>query len=158
MPPVPLSRHPTRPPRERGNAGVAVEYNLLVNAIRPETRVRELRREQTPTERVLWERLRDRRVLGLKFRRQCPINRYIADFCCKDPRLVVELDGEIHEVQAQMDHDRNRDAYIRSLGYEILRFPNHRILAAPAEVITEISRAALRLRPSLIHTPAWQDR
>jgi type I restriction enzyme R subunit len=119
-----------------------------VNEIRQDKeRLRELRREQTPAEAVLWELLRDRQLLGLKFRRQCPISRYVADFCCKDPRFVVEVDGEIH--QSQLEHDRNRDAYLRFLEYGVVRFSNRQVVTTPDSVLAEIARFALSLRPSL---------
>jgi very-short-patch-repair endonuclease len=64
---------------------------------------RQLRRNQTDAERVLWFRLRDRRLAGLKFKRQVPIDRFVVDFVCKDERLIIELDGGQH------DEDRARD-------------------------------------------------
>jgi very-short-patch-repair endonuclease len=130
----------------------------MMNGKTNQERVRELRREETPAEWTLWRRLRDRQVLGQKFRRQCPISRYIADFCCKDLRLVVEVDGEVHGTQEQIAHDLNRDAYIRSLDYEVLRFSNEQILRNIEEVLAEITQALLRLRPSLLHTPEFRDR
>jgi len=113
--------------------------------------IRELRREQTAAETVLWDLLRDRRLLGLKFRRQCPISRYVADFCCKDQRLILELDGEVHEEERQASHDQNRDAYLRSLGYVILRFPNRQLFDNPSSVLQEITRTAPCLRPGLAY-------
>src|SRR5262245_5940120 len=65
---------------------------------------RRLRRNQTDAERVLWFRLRDRRLAGLKFKRQVPIDRFVVDFVCKDERLIIELDGGQH------DETRARDA------------------------------------------------
>jgi very-short-patch-repair endonuclease len=56
-------------------------------------RARELRRTMTDAEAKLWSRLRDARLLGTKFRRQVPIGSYIADFCCRNPKLVIEVDG-----------------------------------------------------------------
>jgi type I restriction enzyme R subunit len=120
--------------------GAAVEYNFPVDGNRPDQeRIKELRREQTPAEAALWERLRDRQILGVKFRRQCPVSRYIADFCSKDPRLVVEVDGEVHEDETQIRHDLNRDAYLRSLGYTVIRLPNHQVLQNRAAALKEIS-------------------
>lgn len=97
-------------------------------------------------------------MLGQKFRRQCPISRYIADFCCKELRLVVEVDGEVHEDEAQIAHDQNRDAYLRSLDYEVLRFSNQQVLGNVDEVLAEITRTILRLCPSIIHTPDYKLR
>jgi type I restriction enzyme, R subunit len=72
----------------------------------------------------LWERLRDRRFLGLKFRRQVPIGPYVADFYCHERKLVLELDGGVHDGEKQKSHDKNRDENLTALGYKILRFTN----------------------------------
>jgi very-short-patch-repair endonuclease len=98
---------------------------------------------------MLWQLLRDRRFAGIKFRRQVPVSRYVADFCCLDFRMIVELDGAVHESEAQRDHDENRDGYLEALGFRVLRFPNARILQTPEAVLTEILNAARALRPSL---------
>jgi very-short-patch-repair endonuclease len=110
---------------------------------------RELRREQTPAEEALWERLRDRQVLGLKFRRQVPIQGYIADFCCPELKIIVELDGAVHLEDAQVTHDRNRDGYLKTLGYTILRFPNEQALLSGRSVVDEVARVMRHLRPAL---------
>ncbi len=115
-------------------------------------RVRELRREQTPAEKALWEMLRGRRLSGLKFRRQFPITPFIADFCCFELKLIVELDGEVHTPRPQAAHDENRDFYLRSLGYTILRFPNGRVFSDPESLLRSITDAAERSR-SLISNP-----
>jgi very-short-patch-repair endonuclease len=94
-------------------------------------RAKRLRASSTSAEEALWKRLRDRQFLGLKFRRQVPIGPYIADFYCHDRRLVLELDGGVHEDERQKVHDENRDANLTALGYRILRFTNDEILRAP---------------------------
>ena len=101
-----------------------------------------MRDSQTWAERVLWEQLRGRRFLGLKFRRQFPIDGFVADFCCYELRLVVELDGDIHQEVAQAARDQNRDSHIRSCGYTILRIPNERVLHDLLAVLREIAEAA----------------
>src|SRR5690242_13053408 len=83
---------------------------------------REMRRQPTEPEAWLWTCLRGRRLASAKFRRQHPLGRYIADFCCDEARLVVELDGEIHANQE--DYDRDRDEYLNAAGYCVLRFTN----------------------------------
>jgi very-short-patch-repair endonuclease len=109
-------------------------------------RSRTLRREQTPAERVLWEALRDRRLDHLKFRRQMPLDIFVVDFYCRDLRLVVELDGAIHAEPSQAAHDQNRDAYLRSLGCTILRFPNEAISTNIESVLQKITQTATGLR------------
>jgi len=70
----------------------------------------------------MWAQLRDRRLGGYKFRRQCPVGAYFADFACVEKRLIVELDGESHELTVQ--HDIARDRRLTRDGYRVLRFRN----------------------------------
>jgi very-short-patch-repair endonuclease len=70
---------------------------------------------------LLWYELRAFRSEGLIFRRQQPIGPYIVDFVCPSTRSIVEVDGDLHETEAGKRHDANRDSYLRSLGYSILR-------------------------------------
>jgi very-short-patch-repair endonuclease len=90
-------------------------------------RAKHLRKALTPAEETLWSHLRDRRFLGLKFRRQAPIGPYVADFLCHEMRLVLELDGSVHREPAQISHDQNRDANLRALGYRVLRYTNEQL-------------------------------
>jgi very-short-patch-repair endonuclease len=89
-------------------------------------RARELRTAQTSAEVILWECVRDRRLLSAKFRRQHPIGQYIADFYCHAVRLVVEVDGEIHNLQQA--EDAARDAWMQQHGLRVLRFTNDEVL------------------------------
>ncbi|MFZ4727908.1 MAG: HsdR family type I site-specific deoxyribonuclease, partial [Pseudanabaena sp.] len=89
--------------------------------------VRELRKNQTSAEKVFWEIVRTKRFLGLKFRRQHQIGNYIVDFYCHDRKLVIELDGEIHNQPEQQQRDRQRSEYLKSLGLTVLRFTNQEI-------------------------------
>lgn len=86
---------------------------------------RRLRREQTPQERELWTRLRDRRLGGYKFRRQHPIEPYTVDFYCAECRLVIELDGGGHA--DQQDYDQARTRYLERNGYRVIRFSNRQV-------------------------------
>ena len=88
-------------------------------------RARRLRRRLTPAEQVLWERLRNRRLSGLKFRRQHPLGPYIVDFYCAEHRLVVEVDGPIH--LRQREADAMRDEYLARYGYRVLRVRNDEV-------------------------------
>ena len=87
---------------------------------------RKLRRNQTDAERTLWFRLRDRRLNGLKFRRQMPIDSYVVDFCCEASRLIIELDGGQHT--ARSEEDAKRTAALEAQGYLVLRFWNNDVL------------------------------
>ena len=83
---------------------------------------RQLRRELTPAEKILWGHLRGRRFGGYRFRRQHLIDPYIADFYCAVANLVVELDGETH--LGKEDQDRLRQKFLESNGLKVLRFWN----------------------------------
>jgi very-short-patch-repair endonuclease len=96
-----------------------------------------LRRDATDAERRLWYRLRNRQLGGFKFRRQETIGRCVADFACAECRLVVEADGGQHS----HDADRERTAYLNSLGWEVLRFWNSDILQNMDGVLETILRA-----------------
>jgi very-short-patch-repair endonuclease len=84
-----------------------------------------LRRRSTSAENAAWEILRNRRLLGLKFRRQQVIRGFVADFYCAEHRLIVELDGGIH--QGQVEVDRARDEVLELAGFKILRFANEAV-------------------------------
>src|SRR3954471_17291219 len=88
---------------------------------------RELRTRQTSAEVMLWEELRNRRLAGLKFRRQHPIGPFIVDFCCPDRRVAIELDGAVH--MTQQERDAEREALLAAAGYPVLRFTNDAISA-----------------------------
>ena len=97
-------------------------------------RARRLRRDQTNVEQRLWALLRNRQLDGFKFRRQVPIDRYVADFVCADAMLVVELDGGQHAADAA--YDATRTAVLERLGYVVLRFWNHDVVET-AEGVAE---------------------
>src|SRR6267378_1752708 len=83
--------------------------------------VRELRKKQTSAEALLWQLLRDRRLLGFKFRRQHQFGDYVTDFYCCEANLVIECDGATHEPNERWHHDQERDAYMISQGLKVLR-------------------------------------
>ena len=85
-----------------------------------------LRKQSTPTEIKLWERLRAKRFYGLKFRRQYPLGAYIVDFICIERKLIIEIDGGQHN--EHQDYDAQRTAALRKLGYDVIRFWNHEVL------------------------------
>ncbi|MEO3386374.1 endonuclease domain-containing protein [Mesorhizobium sp. CAU 1741] len=84
-------------------------------------KARSLRNHATRAETLLWYELRGLKSEGIKFRRQSPLGPYIVDFVCPAARLVVEVDGDLHESNGGKRHDANRDAWLRSLGYHVLR-------------------------------------
>ena len=103
---------------------------------------RHLRRNMTDAESHLWKLLR-RQQLGERFRRQCPIDRYVVDFVCLRRKLIVEVDGGQHAGSSQ---DRVRDACLTKLGYRVLRFWNNDVLEN-SEGVYGMIHAALSERP-----------
>lgn len=122
-------------PRKRGE-GLG-ERGMLRNA-------KALRSNQTEAEQRLWYHLRAHRFMGLKFKRQKPIGRYIVDFVCLERRLIIELDGGQHTGQSVQD--QRRDAWLRSRGYTVLRFWNNDVMQQMEGVLEQIR---LSLSPAL---------
>jgi very-short-patch-repair endonuclease len=102
-------------------------------------RARQLRREMTPQERILWGHLRGRRFEGFKFRKQMWLAGYIADFACPEARLVVEADGSQHSDNAEYDAQRERA--FAALGWRTLRFWNNEINENLEGVLSAIAAA-----------------
>jgi len=96
-------------------------------------RARALRREPTPAERHAWTLLRNRGILGLKFKRQHPLKRFFADFYCPALRLVIELDGAPHRDPAQADYDAARTEWLEARGYRVMRLANRELSRAILE-------------------------
>lgn len=99
---------------------------------------RQLRRQQTPWEVKLWRELRNRKIRNLKFRRQLKIGNYIADFCCLNKKIVVELDGGHHNTDGGKAKDKVKQRYFESQGYTVLRFWNNEVDEHMEGVIAEI--------------------
>jgi very-short-patch-repair endonuclease len=95
-------------------------------------RAKELRRDMTPAEKILWDEVRANR-LGMHFRRQQVIAGFIVDFYCHSAALVVEVDGDIHDLQRE--EDDKREKALRELGLRILRFRNDKVLSNLSTVI-----------------------
>ena len=99
---------------------------------------RQLQSNLTDSEKALWSRLRSKQVLGIQFYRQKPIGEYIVDFFAPKAKLAVEVDGSQHVEEKQAKKDKNRDDYLASLGFKVLRFTSREVLKereAVAEVI-----------------------
>jgi len=103
----------------------------------------ELRRESTPAESKLWSRIRNDQ-LGVTFRRQHAIGNYIPDFCSPKAKLIIELDGSQH--LEQQDYDKQRTAYLESLGYQVIRFWNNDVMNHIDDVLLAVI-AALENNP-----------
>lgn len=102
---------------------------------------RELRKNQTDAEQVLWSRLRRKRIEGARFRRQQPIGPYIVDFVSFDRRLVIEVDGSQHDADGLRDSER--DNFLGDRGYRVLRFWNNEVLNELGAVLEVIRGACL---------------
>ena len=108
-----------------------------------------MRRIPTDAERKLWFLLRDRRLDGIKFRRQVPLGPDIVDFVCFERRLVIEVDGGQH---VDSKADKVRDTRLEALGFSIVRYWNTDVLKNPEGVLTDLL-TQLAARP-LTHSPS----
>ena len=123
------------------------------NRIRKNTRelqqaARGMRTVATEAEDVLWEALRGRRLDGLRFRRQHPVGRFVLDFYCPIHKLVVEVDGGVHD--AQEERDAERTAVIEAHGYRVIRFRNEDVMQNLPAVLDGIRTAIPAASPPLL--------
>jgi len=100
---------------------------------------REMRKDATDAETLLWQLLRDRQLLGFKFRRQHVIEGYIADFYCHKAGLVVEVDGGGHAEEEQSRYDAERTVHLQALGLRVIRFWNDQVLKQTDDVLEAIA-------------------
>jgi len=119
--------------------GNTVEISMYYGA-KPEIikRARELRKNMTEAEKKLWLHLRKKKLMGLKFRKQHPIDTFIADFYCHECRLVIEVDGAIHNSKEANNYDSARNAEMERFGINILRFSNDQVMKQINLVINTI--------------------
>jgi very-short-patch-repair endonuclease len=127
---------------EPKDPGWKVSPRLRANA-------RTLRKNSTEAERVLWTALRDHRLNGVGFRRQVPIENYIADFICHAAKVVVELDGGQHFSDQAERADARRSAAIETRGFLVLRFNNHDVTTNRSGVLETIAAAVAERAPTL---------
>jgi very-short-patch-repair endonuclease len=126
------------PPLSLGERGCAAPFPTQYG--KRKELARELRREETDAERLLWGQLRNRKLDGFKFRRQFPIGPCFADFCCFEFKLVVELDGGHHSEIVRQDKDRSEG--MKEKGFQVIRFWN-------TEIETDIDCVCERIRQKL---------
>ena len=112
-------------------------YSSAKKAIYPElmTVARGMRIQPTEAEDILWNRVSNKR-LDVRFRRQHVINRFIVDFCCLSLKLIIEVDGPIHD--SQKIRDAERDMILASLGYKVMRFANNQVINYTDHVVNAI--------------------
>ena len=111
------------------------------------SRARSLRRNSTDAEIILWQHLRDRRLLGCKFRRQVPIGKYIVDFLCEDPPISIELDGGQHMEQER--YDQTRTNWLQANGFLVLRFWNNDIAENLEGVLESLFSTIEKSKPAI---------
>ena len=88
---------------------------------------RNLRKNLTKEEHIIWQILRNRRFFNLKFKRQVPIGNYIVDFLCEEKKIIIEIDGGQHNYPENIIKDKERTIFLNSKGYNIIRFWNNEI-------------------------------
>ena len=101
-------------------------------------KAKELRRNMTNAEKILWQQVRASK-LGWHFRRQQIIHGFIVDFYCHQKSLIIEVDGEIH--QHQIEEDRQRENALKEYGFKIIRFQNHEVERNLPQVLAKIRQS-----------------
>ena len=113
-------------------------FKNIYNSLKLKTRRKNLRNKAQDPEIILWSYLKGKQLQGCKFRRQYSIGNYIVDFYCPKLRLVIELDGEQHSKQGNIEYDKKRTDYLNSLSIKVLRYWNNEIYNNLNGVIDEI--------------------
>ena len=113
------------------------EPEKVFNQKEQKTRRQNLRNSVSVVEKILWSKIRNQQ-LGVKFRRQHGIGKYIVDFYCPDFQLVIELDGDSHYQSGAQEYDSVRDKFMRAEGLRILRFTNIEVINNLNEVVLAI--------------------
>ena len=101
----------------------------------------------TKAEAVLWKKLKDRNVFNTKFRRQHPVSIFIVDFYCHEYKLVIEVDGDIHNDEIACQYDLGRTEVLNKFGLKVIRFTNNQILYSLDSVIKKIQREITERTP-----------
>jgi very-short-patch-repair endonuclease len=114
--------------------------NDKLHRIKPSFTVfaRESRKNPTHTEDILWQMLRNRKIGGLKFRREAQVEGFIADFYCAEHKLIVEIDGDIHELEDVKKRDVFRQDILEKAGYKVIRFSSDDVFVRMDWVIDQI--------------------
>ena len=112
-----------------------------------------LRNNMTDTELILWQKLKGKQILGLRFRPQHPIDIFIADFYCHPLKLVIEVDGGFHLSTEQKEYDIGRTGELNYWGIEVIRFTNYEIEMNIKQVIKEIETVCIKRQSELLQSP-----
>jgi very-short-patch-repair endonuclease len=120
------------------------EYQFYFGAtVQTKSKASELRKSMTIAEKILWQKLRNRQINGLKFRRQHPVDIFILDFYCHERKLAIEVDGGIHNQETQKEWDENRTHELNEFGIFVLRFSNEEVIDH-TEMVVESIRTFLK--------------
>ena len=125
------------------NSGRIARYTDRAISRDVKERARYMRKNLTPAESILWQRLRRKQVGGLRFRRQHPIGRFIVDFYCAEVKLVIEVDGAVHFQPGHDEYDAARQGFLEQLGLNVLRFDNAQVLRETDKVLEAIAEHLL---------------
>lgn len=101
---------------------------------------RDLRLESTLAEELLWQKIRNRKFLMLKFKRQHSIGNYVVDFYCANPRIIIELDGAVHLEKEQKEKDKHHDENLTEMNYLVFRFSNEDVLNNIKNVLEQMEK------------------
>ena len=99
-----------------------------------------LRKNQTQAEELVWMYLRKRQMKNQKFRRQYSIDKYVIDFYCPQLKLAVEIDGDVHDIPEQKEHDIDRQNYLEKFGIKFLRIRNEELFGNPNKAFDRIEK------------------
>lgn len=121
--------------------GLTIEKNMYFGAKKELIlQARELRKDMTKAEEILWSHFRKQRLDGVIFRRQHPIDIFIVDFYCHKLKLVIEVDGSIHESREVKERDENRTYELENFGLEVIRFTNDEVINDTEKVLKAIKQ------------------
>ncbi len=128
--------------------GLSVEYPMYFGAT-PDVfkKAKELRKLETRAEKIIWTRLCKNQILGLQFRWQHPINRFIADFYCPKIKLSIEIDGSIHDIPENKVYDIGRSEILNDFGIAVIRFTNKQIIEDIDNTINQIKKTVKEILP-----------
>jgi very-short-patch-repair endonuclease len=135
---IPIKVSPPLAGEGQGEGDLMTNNNLTYFA-------KNLRKRSTDVENLLWRHLRARQIEGIKFRRQCPIGKYIVDFVCFESKIIIEVDGGQHSIEREKD--KERDEWLKSQGFKVLRFWNNEVLTN-IEGVLEVIRDKCLFSPS----------
>jgi very-short-patch-repair endonuclease len=141
--PAPVAGRRACPREGGGTQKTPTDFHLLIRLNHMNTQIyaRTMRRNPTEAERILWGCLRKRSLGGSKFSRQIRIGPFIADFVCREKKLIVEVDGVTHGEDHEVAYDISRTAFLEAQGYRVLRVSNHGVYTERDGVLHAITMA-----------------